>query len=116
MKKIISFALLAVLLTACGGNKLELNLDKVQEAIAKEASGQKVIEENGYKKEDIKVVKVCEAVEQDEKDYGFKGQYLVYWQTKDGEFKRELSMTKDYEVGYSTSRLEEIEDRCISVE
>lgn len=107
---------MAVLLTACGGNKLDLDLEKVQNAVAQEAVGQKVIEEGGYKEEDIDIVKACEAVEVGKEDSGFDGQYIVNWKTSDDAYNRDFSMNSNYEVGYSTSRLDPIEDRCISVE
>lgn len=107
---------MAVLLTACGGNKLELDLEKTENVIASEAVGQKIIEEAGYEKEDIEIIKICEAFESGKEDQGFNGQYIVHWQTTDGEYKRELSMTREYKAGYSTSRLEPIDDRCMTVE
>ncbi|MYL43897.1 hypothetical protein [Virgibacillus salexigens] len=117
MKKIsIVLGVSILLLSACGGNKLDLDEEKVQSATAEEAAGQKVIEENNYKEEDIQVLKVCEAVKQGEEDYGFNGEYIVYWQTNDGEYKRDFSMTSDYEIGYGSQRLEEIEDRCITLD
>ncbi|WP_163531449.1 hypothetical protein [Halobacillus ihumii] len=116
MKKIISLSVMAVLLTACGGNKLELDLEKVQNAVAEEALKKKSIEEGDYTKEDIEVVKVCESVELDETKDDFKGQYIVDWKTNDDKYELDFSMNSDYEVGYSSSRLKPIEDRCISVE
>jgi len=103
------------MLSACGGgNKLDLDEEKVKSATAAEAAGQKVIKENNYEEKDIEVVEVCEAVEEGEEDFGFDGEYIIYWQTEDGEYKRDFSMTSEYEIGYGSQSLEEIEDRCIT--
>lgn len=117
MKKraMVMGGILVVLLTACGGNKLDLDLEKVQEMTAKEALNKKSIERDDYEEENIEIVKVCEAVKVGEEDYGFDGQYLVYWQTDDGEFKNDFVMQGDYDIGYGTQRLVEIEDRCLDV-
>ena len=116
MKRIFIVLVLAVfMLSACGGgNKLDLDEEKVQNATAAGAINEKIIKDNNYEEKDIEVVKVCEAVEEGEEDFGFDGEYLVYWQTNDGEYKREFVMTSDYDIGYGTQRLKDIEDRCIS--
>lgn len=117
MKKraMVMGGILVVLLSACGGNKLDLDLEKVQEVTAEEALEQKVIEEGGYESDDIETVRVCEAVKAGEEAYGFDGQYLIDWKTTDGQYKRNFSMNTDYEIGYGTQRLTEIEDRCLDV-
>ena len=116
MKKILIVIVLAVfMLSACGGgNKLDLDEEKVQSATAEEFLKKKSVAEANYEKEDIEIVKVCEAVEEGEEDIGFDGEYLVYSQTKDGEYKLDFSMTSEYELGYGSQSLEEIEDRCIT--
>lgn len=115
MKRIsILLGCILLLLTACGGNKLDLDLEKVQNATAEEALKKKSIKNSDYKASDIKITEVCEAVEIGENEFNDK--YLVYWKTEDGEFDNNFVMTDNYEIGYGTRLLEKIEDRCINVD
>ncbi len=116
MKRIsILLGCILLLLTACGGNKLDLDLEKVQNAVAERAVQSTSLEEDGYNSENVEIVRVCEAVKVGEEDQGFDGEYIVYWQTDDEELKNDFRMDKNYEADLSTQRLTEIEDRCISV-
>jgi hypothetical protein len=114
-KTIIAVSSTLLLLAGCGGNKLDLDEEKVKNAVSKQALEQKVIEEGNYKKNDIEVVKVCEAVKKSEKDYGFQGDYIVKWQTNDGKYQRDFMMN-DYKISYGTNNFEEISDQCINLD
>ena len=116
MKKTLIVIVSAVfLLSACGGgNKLDLDEEKAQGVTAEEFLKKKSVAEANYEKEDIEIVKICEAVEKRDEDFGVDGEYLVYSQTKDGEYKLDFTMTSEYEIGYGSQSLEEIEDRCIT--
>jgi hypothetical protein len=100
MKKtvIVTFSTL-LFMAGCGGNKLDLDEEKVWNVVAERALQQKVIEEGNYKKSDIEIVKVCEAVKEGKEDYGSQGEYIVFWQTKDSKYQRTFLM-KDYEVSH----------------
>jgi len=110
--KIIASSITILVLSACGGNELGLDEEKVENATKARAIKQNELKEKDYKEADIEVVKVCEAVRIGEEEYGFDGEYLIFWQTTDGDYKRQFVMEDDYEVGYGTQRLEPIEDRC----
>ncbi len=102
------------MLAGCG-NSIGLDKEKAKTLIIEEALSQKVIEEGGYKKEDIEVLKACKAIEEGEEKSSFNDQYLIYWQTSDGEYKRDLMLdAKENKVYYGTSRHHKLneEDAC----
>lgn len=113
MKRLVFiFSFLVLLLTACGGDKLDLDVDKTQQAVADRALHNEDRTEK-YEVEDIELVKVCEAVRMGEEQFGFDGEYIVHWQTSDGELKETYRM-ENYEANLSTSNLEPVsDDRCI---
>ncbi|WP_349407938.1 hypothetical protein [Pseudalkalibacillus sp. SCS-8] len=113
MKKTILLFISTILLVlgGCGGNEFDHDEEKVKDAVANRALQQKVIEEGNYKKEEIEVLKVCEATEKGNEEKGFDGNYIVHWQTADGEYQRKFMM-KEYEINYGTNNYEEIKDSC----
>jgi uncharacterized protein YcfL len=114
MKKTVIVICSTLLFVAgCGGNKLDLDEEKVRNVVAERALQQKVIKEGNYKKSDIEIVKVCEAINKRKKEFGFQGDYIVYWQTKDGKYQRDFMMN-DYKIEYGTNNYEEVQDRCIN--
>ncbi|MGP4080103.1 hypothetical protein ACTWQL_09320 [Pseudalkalibacillus sp. R45] len=101
-------------LGGCGGNEFDLDEEKVNSAVADRALKQKVIKEGNYKKEDIKVMEVCEAVEEGSPNNEFQGEYIVYWETNDSKYQRTFLM-KDYKVDNGDVNFEPT-DKCISFE
>ena len=112
MKRYVLSLSVSILLAGCGSKEESLDKDKAFDAVASKALDQKVIEDGGYKKEDISVVKACKAVKNGKEDYGFKGDYIVYWETNDSKYQRKFVM-KDYKVGYGTSNFTELDEDCI---
>jgi uncharacterized protein YcfL len=114
MKKvIIALSSILLLLVGCGGNQLDLDEEKVSSVVADRALQQKVIKEGDYKEQDIDVVKVCEAIKEGKVDYEFQGEYIIYWETKDGNYQRTFLM-KDYEISHGDVNYEPT-DSCITL-
>lgn len=113
-KTLIILPALLLTLAGCGGNKLGIDEEKAQKAVIKEALEQKVIQEGNYKSSDIELVKVCEAVEKGKEDYGYDGNYITYWQTKDKKYQRTF-LLKDYKALYGDVNFKAIDDRCIDI-
>jgi uncharacterized protein YcfL len=113
MKKtiIVIFSTL-LFMTGCGGNKLDLDKEKVRNVVAERALQQKVIKEGNYEKNDIEIYKVCKTVDKDNKDLGFQGVYRVYWKTSDGEYN-DAFILEDYKAKYGNNNYSDIEDSCI---
>lgn len=106
MKRLLFAFSILLFLTACGGNKLDLDIERTLSAVAERSSN--------YDEEDIELVRACETVKIGEEEFGFDGEYIIFWQSKDGEEKREYTM-ENYEAGFGADRLEIIEDRCIDL-
>jgi len=114
MKKYVLSLSVLILLAGCGSKEESKSLDKDKafDAVASKALDQKVIEDGGYKKEDISVIQACKAVKTGKEDYGFKGNYIVYWETNDSKYQRKFVM-KNYKVDYGTSNFTELDEDCI---
>ena len=114
-KMIFVFAVFTFGLAACGGNDLDVDIEKTHEAIAERALHHEDKSEM-YDAEDIKIIKICEAVRSGEEDFGFDGEYLVSWETIDGELKDTYRM-EDYEANLSTNNLQVVsDDRCTEID
>ncbi|MCP3029659.1 hypothetical protein [Halobacillus sp. A5] len=113
MKRLVFVASALLVMAGCGGNNLDLDEDRMKSLITEEAAGQKVIEKSGYKEDDISVVKACKAYEEKSTEDDFENQYIVYWETNDGEYERDLMLDGETEEVYYSPRFEEITDECV---
>ncbi|MFE9886265.1 hypothetical protein [Streptomyces scopuliridis] len=132
-RRLISLASISLLLVAgCGGQnetasrpagaeplaapsavKLDLDIERVQGAVAEKAMERWDMREGGYKADDVLMVKICETVRTRDREFGFDGRYVVFWKTTDGEIKADLALD-DYEA--SNKPWDEIiRDRCMTL-
>lgn len=117
MKKAWLPLLVALFLTAgCGGNELDLDVDKIQDMVSTRVPQGKGMQEEGYTTEEIKVVKICEAVEKGKEDLGFDGNYIVYWKTTDGKHQNTLLLDNNSELSHGDVNYNPVEDRCVEIE
>jgi uncharacterized protein YcfL len=111
-KTIIAVSSTLLLLAGCGGDKLDLDEEKVKNAVSKQALEQKVIEDENYKESDIEIYKVCKTVENDKKDLGFQDIYRVYWKTSDGKHNDKFIL-EDYKAKYGNNNYSDMKDSCV---
>lgn len=116
MKKTWLSLVALLLIAGCGGNELDLDVEQVTELVSERALEQKVIEEGGYDTSDIQVVKVCEAIEKGKEDFGFDGNYIVYWQTADRKYQRTFLLDNNSELSHGDVNYNPVEDRCVEIE
>jgi IMP cyclohydrolase len=114
MKRLaVSIFILGVTLTACGGNGSPLGLDaeRIQEGVTERAMNIAAVKNGDYEEEDIEVVRICAAVPRGKEAFGHQGDYVVFWQTSDGQNQYEHRMNEeDYKVGGTVNRFEPYED------
>ncbi|GAA0427977.1 MAG: hypothetical protein ACQEWU_12115 [Bacillota bacterium] len=98
-----------------GGTLEELDKDKAREAIAEGALESHILHDKGYSPSDIVNIEVCESYHIDNEEAGFIDMYKVEWETSDGKFAYDFSLTTDYEIEI-ISGYRKIEDRCIYID
>ncbi|MFC0560782.1 hypothetical protein [Halalkalibacter alkalisediminis] len=114
MKRLaVSIFILGVTLTACGGNGSPLGLDaeRIQEGVTERAMNIAAVKNGDYEEEDIEVVRICAAVPRDKEAFGHQGDYVVFWQTTDGQIQHHNRLNEaDYVVEYGANSYEEFEE------
>lgn len=110
MKRVVIVFTSLFLLSACGGNSLGLDKERIVEATRDHAMNNIAsVRDKGYEREQVEVIRVCPATEGN--DFEHKGDYLVYWQTDDGDNQSVDVMNEDdYEVGFGSNRFTAIEE------
>ncbi|GIN14618.1 hypothetical protein J26TS2_44850 [Shouchella clausii] len=114
MKRVVIVFTSLFLLSACGGNSLGLDEDRLLEATQERALSYADIKNGDYEAENIELVKVCPAIRENQIEFGHQGDYLIFWQTDDGNNQNVDLMDENYEVGAGANKFIPVEgEECL---
>ncbi|MCT1901548.1 hypothetical protein [Oceanobacillus sojae] len=92
----------------------DLDKEKAKEAIVEEALNMNFSGE-AYQASDIVNIEVCEALHIDHKSDGFKGEFITFFKTSDGNHKEHFLINDQYEIE-KIANYDRIPDRCVNID
>lgn len=129
MKKTITLlGLCLLMLVGCSNNSESeakenniKSLEEIDKEKAKQAIVQGALETNlltntakeDYSESDIANIEMCEAYHIDYPSDGFKGNFIVFWETNDGKYEHHFIMTNDYKIENIANYDRVDDDRCV---
>lgn len=121
---LIPIILSIFLIAGCGSDTASEKGDQLRiEDLDKEKAKSSIVEEaldynypgQKYGKSDIVNIEVCEALDINNKNDGFTGKFITFWETSDGDHKEHFLLNKNYEVE-KIANYDKISDRCVGID